>query len=53
MEENTREIRAKMIDVFLFKNKRKRLRMRYENNLCSRYIMEPQLKFGYKKHTIQ
>jgi len=33
MEENRGEIKAKMIDLFLFKNKRKQLRMRYENNL--------------------
>jgi len=40
-----------MIDLFLFKNKRKKS----ENEIWeqfvrnSRYIMEPQLRFGYKK----
>jgi len=33
MEENRGEIRAKIIYLFLFKNKRKHVKMRYKNNL--------------------
>jgi len=33
MEEDRGEIRAKIIDLFLFKNKKKQVRMKYENNL--------------------
>jgi len=33
MEENKGEIREKIIDIFLFSNKKKHMRMKYENNL--------------------
>jgi len=33
MEEDKGEIRAKIIDPFLFKNKKKHVRMKYEKNL--------------------
>jgi len=33
MEEDRGEIRKKIIDLFLFKNKKKQVRMKYENNL--------------------
>jgi len=33
MEEDKGEIRTKIIDLFLFKNKKKQVRMKYENNL--------------------
>jgi len=33
MEENKGEIREKIIDLFLFRNERKQMRMKYENNL--------------------
>jgi len=33
MEEDRGEIRAKIIDIFLFKNKKKHIRIKYENNL--------------------
>jgi len=33
MEEDREEIKAKIIDLFLFKNKKKYVRMKYENNL--------------------
>jgi len=33
MEEDIGEIRAKIIDIFLFKNKKKQVRVGYENNL--------------------
>jgi len=33
MEENKGEIREKIIDLFLFRNKRKQMRVKYENNL--------------------
>jgi len=33
MGENKGEIKEKIIDLFLFKNKRKQMRMKYENNL--------------------
>jgi len=33
MEENKGEIREKIIDLFLFRNKRKQMRMKYEKNL--------------------
>jgi len=33
MEEDRGEIRAKIIDIFLLKNKKKQVRMEYEKNL--------------------
>jgi len=33
MEENKGEIREKIIDILIFRNKRKQMRMKYKNNL--------------------
>jgi len=50
MEENHWEMRAKIIDFFFSSETKEDKWEQFVRN--SRHIMEPQLKFGYKKHTV-
>jgi len=56
MKENNLYMIEKIIDLFFFRNKRKKIgkNERWEQFVRnSRHIMEPQLKSSYKKYTIQ